>query len=203
MKQIVDNSKDAAREIARKYGVKLDIEALNSLTAALQPRKFKHKAYIYLKGEIIESLFFLSKGLVRQVKSVHNLDIVEDLCHEGDMLISANSMMGHVPSEVDIQTLEPTLAYELEYRDLKELATKYNDINDLLCNMLEDLLIKEIEKRHRLDDTPMQRYTNLLESDGEIIRRSPLKNVASYLRMAPETLSRVRNAINKSENSNS
>jgi hypothetical protein len=41
-------------------------------------------------------------------------------------------------------------------------------------------------------ETAKERYVRTMHENPEIIRRAPLHNVASYLQMTPETLSRVR-----------
>ncbi len=203
MRLVADNSKDAAREIARLYDVRLSFDALSGLTALLQPTKFRHRTFIQEVGERTNSLAFVAKGLIRQYKPDEELDIVEDICHEGEMLICTESLISQQPSELSIQTLEPTILYEMDYQELKELANKLPEIHELLCKMLEGCIIKQAVRQHRMDKHPMERYLDLLHEDSEIVRRTPLRYVASYLRMAPETLSRVRNKINRNENSNS
>ena len=203
MRLVADNSKDAAREMARMYDVRLSFDALSGLTALLQPVKYRHRAIIQEVGETTNTLAFVAKGLIRQYKPDDDLDIVEDICHEGDLLICTESLIGQQPSELCIQTLEPTVLYELDYHELKELAGKLPEINELLCKILESRIMKQATWRHRMDKHPVERYLGLLHEDSEIVRRTPLRYVASYLRMAPETLSRVRNKVNRSEDSNS
>jgi hypothetical protein len=51
---------------------------------------------------------------------------------------------------------------------------------------------KEQREASFLLDTAEQRYRNLLEQEPQMVRRVPLKYLASYLGMTAETLSRVR-----------
>ncbi len=203
MRLVADNSKDAAREIAKIFDMRLSFDALSNLTALLQPTKFRHRAFIQEAGEETTTIAFVAKGLIRQYKPNDDLDIVEDICHEGDLLICTESLISQQPSELYIQTLEPTVLYELDYQELKQLACKLTEIHELLCRMLESRIMKQAARQRQLDKDPVTRYLELLHADSEIIRRTPLKYVASYLRMAPETLSRVRNKVNKREDSNS
>lgn len=203
MRLVADNSKDAAREMARLYDVHLDFEALSSLTALLQPTKFRHRTFILEAGETATTIAFVAKGLIRQYKPDDDLDIVEDICHEGEMLICTESLISEQPSELNVQTLEPTILYEMDYLELKRLASKQTEIHELLCRMLEERIMKLASRMHQQDKGPVERYLELMHSDSEIVRRTPLKYIASYLRMAPETLSRVRNKLNQREDSNS
>ena len=132
-----------------------------------------------------------------------DVEIVYDVCHEDDMLFNMESLISQKPSSLYILTLEPTVIYTIDYQELKLLASKLPEINELLTRLLERCIIRMTARQHTLDLPPMERYLALMEADSEIIRRTPLKHVAWYLRMAPETLSRVRNKLNNRENSNS
>lgn len=197
---VTDNSKDTAREIARKFNMRLSFDALSSLTALLQPRKYRHRTAILRAGETATSISFVAKGLIRQYKPSTELDIVEDICHENNLLICMESMLTQMPSRLEVQTLEPTIIYSMDYQSLKKLAAQLPEINTLLNHILEDCILKQIE-RHRLADlNPRERYLRLMQIDSEVVRRTPLKYVASYLRMAPATLSRIRTAIQNHDN---
>lgn len=202
MKALTENKKDVARELARKYNVRLSIESLNRFTDLLQPMKFRHKTFILEEGNKSNNLMYIVKGLVRQYHSEGGFDRVEDIVHEGDILACVESLFTHTPSHLNVQTLEPTVVYSMNYQYFKELAGEDADLGTLLFSIIESIIIKKEKIYHLLDEAPMEKYSLLLHNDSEIIRRTPLKYVASYLRMAPETLSRVRNAINKSESSN-
>ena len=154
-------------------------------------------------GVISQNICYIVKGLIRQYKIVDDIDVVEDITHEGDILICTESLLKQQPSELFIQTLEPTISYAMDYIEFRSMADKSEDLNQLLYSILEAQILHDKDKYHLLDENPIDRYNILLKTNSEIVRRTPLKYVASYLRMAPETLSRVRNAINKRENSNS
>jgi hypothetical protein len=47
------------------------------------------------------------------------------------------------------------------------------------------------------DYTATERYLQVLKDDKELLQRVPLQYLASYLQVAPETLSRIRNKINR------
>ena len=203
MRLVVDNSKDAAREIARIVDMRLSFDALSNLTALLRPQKYRHRTFIQSPGETTTNIAFIAKGLIRQYRPSDECDIMYDVCHEDDILFSMESLISQTPSPLYIQTLEPTILYEIDYQELKMLACKLPEINELLTRILERCIMRMAARQHYLDLPPMDRYLALMDADSEIIRRTPLKYVAWYLRMAPETLSRVRNKVNRSENSNS
>jgi len=200
MRLVVDNAKDAAREIARIVDMRLSFDALSSLTALLQPQKYRHRTFIQTPGETTTTIAIVAKGLIRQYQPTDEQDAMYDICHEDDILFSMESLISQTPSPLYIQTLEPTIIYAIDYQELKQLATRLPEISELLTRLLERYIMRMAARQHYLDLTPVERYLALMDIDSEIIRRTPLKYVAWYLRMAPETLSRVRNKLNKTEN---
>ncbi len=203
MKVFYDNKRDAVREIARKYNVRLGYDAAGLLADLLQPMHFKHRTLIMEDARTDINMFYLLKGLVRQYCSEDGFDNVVDIVHEGDMLMCNECLFAHIQSQLNVQTLEPTYLYAINYRQFKNLASENRELNDLLFAIVESVIAKKEEMYKLLDETPINKYMTLMQRDSEVIRRTPLKYVASYLRMAPETLSRVRNTINKRESSNS
>jgi len=200
MRLVVDNSKDAAREIARIVDMRLSFDALSGLTALLHPQKYRHRTFVQTPGETTTTIAFVAKGLIRQYQQTDEQDMMYDVCHEDDILFSMESLISQTPSPLYIQTLEPTIIYAIDYQELKLLASRLPEINELLTRILERCIMRMAARQHYLDLPPIERYLALMNADSEIIRRTPLKYIAWYLRMAPETLSRVRNKLNNREN---
>ena len=195
---IANTPKDAARELARKYDVRLSTESLNNLSMLLHSDRFRHRTFILKAGEQSNVLYFVTKGLIRQYKEVEgDDDLIQDIVHEGDILFFQQCILTNSPSSLNVQTLEPTILYGADYSDLRTLADSNPEINQLLFAILEATITKQMQHRDMLDMHPRERYLALMQNESEIVRRTPLKYIASYLRMAPETLSRVRNAINR------
>ncbi len=196
---IANTPKDAARELARRYNVRLSSESLNSLAMLLHSDRYRHRTFVLKAGEQSNILYFVAKGLIRQYKEIgkDNDDVIQDIVHEGNILFFQQCLLSDTPSSLNVQTLEPTILYGAEYSDLKALADTTPDINQLLYTILEATIKKQNKHLDMLDMHPRERYLAFMEDESEIVRRTPLKYVASYLRMAPETLSRVRNAINR------
>lgn len=203
MKAFLDNKRDAAREIARKYNVKMGVESVSMLSEMLQPVHFRHRTLILDAGDVCADILYLVRGLVRQYHTEDDgTDSVVDIVHEGDMLVCNESLFAGQPSRLKVQTLEPTYAYGMNYKYFKNLASENKEVSTLLFAIMESVIIKKEEIYNLLDESPINKYLALMKRDSEVIRRTPLKYVASYLRMAPETLSRVRNTINKRESGN-
>ena len=73
------------------------------------------------------------------------------------------------------------------------LATRHAVWRELSLRIAERELAHKIDKELRIRTlTPEQRYTELVRSNSYLVHRVPQYHLASYLGIAPETLSRIR-----------
>jgi CRP/FNR family transcriptional regulator, anaerobic regulatory protein len=60
---------------------------------------------------------------------------------------------------------------------------------------MESLIVQQIEREvDLLTASPTERLARVLKRSPNLFQEVPLKYIASYLRMTPETLSRIRNS---------
>lgn len=59
--------------------------------------------------------------------------------------------------------------------------------------ILESFVLQQMEReRDILTSSPMERYNRVLKRSPQLFQEIPNKYIASYLRMTPETLSRIK-----------
>jgi CRP-like cAMP-binding protein len=102
------------------------------------------------------------------------------------------SFLTQQPSQHIIQATAGSEVLGLHAQDFHELA-KVSDIFFRLGRIFEQAIQNQDFQHNRL--TPEQKYELLLATKPEVLQYFPLKHIASYLCMTPETLSRVRKKI--------
>lgn len=196
MISIAKTPKDAVRELAHRYDVKLSTESSNILISMMHSERFRHRSMIMKPNDSCSTLFFITKGLIRIYDVNEEQDEqTRDILHEHDVLLMEQCLFSDMQSTFYVQTLEPTILYGIDFTTLKALADTHPDINQLLYKILAQDILQKDDYLNTLYLHPKDRYTHLLKTNSEVVRRTPLKYIASYLRMAPETLSRVRNTM--------
>ena len=173
----------------------LSREQIHELADILVCRKFKKGERILDEGEVCRSMLYLEKGLTRQFYFKYDKDLTEHIAYEGGVVICLESYLKEEPTRLMIETLEPTIAWDIPKDKIEELALKDAEIGVWYRKLFEASLIESQVKADTLRFEPAhERYNKLLQLHPEILMRAPLVYIASLLQMTPETLSRVRSA---------
>ena len=164
-------------EIARKIAevnCPLSRESVHALAEIVVCKKYRKGEIVLKAGEVCKAMLFIEKG----------------------MIICIESYFKQEPTRLMVETLEPSVVWELPKAQIEELASKYDDIEQLYRKFIEHSLIESQIKADALRFEPAhERYNKLLRLHPEILKRAPLVYIASLLQMTPETLSRVRSSL--------
>lgn len=194
MKELVNDTRDIARELARKYST-MTHEELDVLESILMPMKFTKGEMILREGEICENIYYIERGLVRQFYFKNGKQITEHLGEDRSIFMCIESLFREEPTSLQVEALEPTLVYMLPKRRLDEVALHNVNIQILYRKILEEsLIISQIHADLVRFETAQSRYKKMCKLWPQVVLRAPLVYIASYLQMTPETLSRVRAA---------
>lgn len=188
-----DRRRDVAREICRIYDVKLSVEALHAFTNILVPMKVLRGHKLVSEGQVCNHMFYVDRGMVLQYYTKNNATVTEHISHEGDMVVCIESFFLREPSKIVASMIEPGVVYGIPHEEMEAIASHTFELCRLIFKFYQRALIISQRKADVLRfETAKERYIRTLRENPEIIRRAPLHNVASFLQMTPETLSRVR-----------
>lgn len=188
---------DIIKEICLQLNVKLSYDTMVRAAEYVEPTKLLRGKSIIKEGEICKSAFFIQKGLILKTYVKNGTILTEDIVHEGDIVTSEESLYKEVPSIHTASIVEPAIIYVLAYNNMRKAVEKLPEIAKLICAIDHYLMLRAKKHEDRLRfESSRNRYIKLIEQDPEVIRRAPLHNVASFLQMTPETLSRVRSTVN-------
>ncbi len=155
--------------------------------------KLKRNEYLCKAGDYSTSIYMILDGAVR----AYRLENDEEQCirfgYKGSLMVSLDSYFGKRPTEFFIQALKNTEVSVIPKSHFDELIHADLEFKNGYLEMLENLTIQQMEREiDLLINNPMERYQRVLERSPALFQHIPLKYIASYLRMSPETLSRLR-----------
>lgn len=166
---------------------------VSRLTSVAREIRVCKKHLLVEQGRKTDSIFFITDGLFR---AVHMRDGSEEtllFATTGDPFTSIHSMSAGEPAAFSWQALEDSEVLAVSFSDFDELLRIDNDLHWWLSKALLDQLYV-LERRYVWigNTNATQRYETLLRIRPGIIHKIPVKYIAQYLSIKPETLSRIR-----------
>jgi CRP-like cAMP-binding protein len=152
--------------------------------------------WLLREGQIARFIFFVESGLVRSVRPDDGRDINLDFSLEGDYVTHLRSLRSQTAADYGLQAMEAASLVELGGEALFDLYSQSPEIESFGRQVVEGLLMRQETQAHlfRLQ-SPTERYSFFTSHYPELLQRVSLTNLASYLGVSRETLSRIRGRI--------
>jgi CRP-like cAMP-binding protein len=155
--------------------------------------KLKRNDFLIEKDVVETKLFYVIKGSMRIYFPHEHEEICVGFAYDHSLICSYPSFIQDKPSLYYIQALSATELMAITKKDFYNLFQHHREIESTWRMLEEDALMGKIEREtEMLTYTPEERYHRLLKRSPQVFQMIPKKYIASYLRMTPETLSRIR-----------
>lgn len=171
-------------------------ESFELFQGILRERNLQKGETWILEGEVCTKLGFISRGLMRSYYYKDKKDITVSFSSKGEFITSMSSFISQKPSYESIEALDNCQIYELEYMDLMAVFKEDRHLEHIYRLILEQYYI-DLEQQLIFSKfkSAKDRYLELMEKRPFIIHKASVGQVASYLDMSLETLSRIRATI--------
>lgn len=172
----------------------LDDEEKKLLEARTIERKIKRRQMILQEGYICKHYFFIIEGCFRMY-SVDKKGIEHNILFvaENDWVSDIGSFHTEKPSKLFIEAIEPSVILQIEKQDLLFLYINVPKFDRNFRVIIENKFI-ELQNRllQNISSTATERYLSFLEQYPKLALRLPNTQIASYLGITPEFLSKIR-----------
>jgi CRP/FNR family transcriptional regulator, anaerobic regulatory protein len=160
-------------------------------------RKIKRRQMILQEGLICKHYSFVMKGCFRMYGidengKEHNIQFAA----ENDWITDIGSFYSDKPSKLYIEAIEPSVILQIEKLDLYFLFISIPKLTRIFKVIIEDKYV-ELQNRvlQNISSTSQQRYLSFLEQYSNLALRLPNTQIASYLGITPEFLSKIRKEL--------
>ena len=169
-------------------------EALQKdLVQTLKVETIPKKTILLREGEVFQRMYFIEKGLARAFYFDEGKEHTSWFMKEGDFIISVNSFYKQVASQESIEVLEDSIMASITYGQLQELYQKHLEFNIISRVLTEHYYSLSEERLFAMrQSSAKHRFEFFITRYPELAKRISLKQMASFLRMTPETISRLR-----------
>ncbi|MBM1106241.1 Crp/Fnr family transcriptional regulator [Aurantibacter crassamenti] len=176
---------------------KLSEEEALAIEESFPIRSFDKGHFLLQQGQVAKDSYFVIKGCVRKYSTNSDgEDRTTDFFTEGHSVANFNSLSNQKPSNHSFVCSEKTTVAVLNTEKEKALYKRFPRFEAICRVEFEKMMGEKVDDFEKfVGKTPEEKYLYVLKERPDLINRVPQYQLASYLGVKPETLSRIRKRI--------
>ena len=177
----------------------LQAEEIQRVVAEVTIKTVKKGSFLLREGQIPQVCYHVFKGCVREYYLVDGEEKTSEFYLEGDSISDDLSKIERRPSRKYWECLEDTTLSVFTQAQEEKMYRLFPSIESL-CRIETEKKLGQFRElmAFYLASSPEERYLNLLNTRPNLLTRVPQYQLASYLGVKPESLSRIRGRIQAS-----
>ena len=180
------------QETLKSYFPILEEESLNDIVKHSSYLKSTKGAQLISEGKRHHYIYLIVKGSVKSYYLKDSKEVCMWFSLENEIIGTTSTIQGDTSKET-IELLEDSELIKLNIEKIKELTQKDLSISNVLNSLWEEHATFLEERLYQLQFMNSQeRYKALIKDNPEILQRVSLTDIASFLGVSRETLSRIR-----------
>ena len=181
------------RQLIKDFSKNIQNDELDFVMTHFSTKYIEKGEYLLTENKICKQLSIVKSGCF---KVIYNSDTIIWFAFENMPITEMQSFISQTPSQFEIQAIEKSEVFTIDFDEMQMLYDKYDSFKTFGLRLTERILSKTISRATSLQfDSPEIRYQKLFENPN-YLSRIPLQDLASYLGITPNSLSRIRSRIN-------
>ncbi|MBO9728701.1 MAG: Crp/Fnr family transcriptional regulator [Chitinophaga sp.] len=174
------------------------------LSGFLREKKFKANDIIFRGGNVCEAMYFVIAGTARsyfvndqgqEYTWTFNFNDA-DATFENSIIIDHHSFINQTPSALTVEVIKDLDAVELRYKDFEIMMAASAKMHDIVKVFTDNGFSYTYQRAFNLfTRSAKDRYLQLLKDAPYLLNKFSHYHIASYLGIAPQSLSRLRREI--------
>ncbi|MCW8896699.1 MAG: Crp/Fnr family transcriptional regulator [Flavobacteriales bacterium] len=149
--------------------------------------------FLKLGGTTDTNIYFVESGSLCVFVMDEDEEQIIRFGYNNDLIVSLDSFLTEQASDFYIQAIKKSKVRVIPKQQFIAFVNESNENQQMWISMLEDLVLQQIEReKDILTTSPKERYNRVLKRSPQLFQEIPNKYIANYLRMTPETLSRLK-----------
>lgn len=187
------------KEVIEKFRSKcgLDTESMEALIENMTDVCFKKGDVVIECGDMDDSIYIIKTGIWRSCIDRDGSELTLWFSGDNSFVVDVWCYQRREPSRIRIISETESQAYRIKKAEIERLCAVSLVISNTIRRIFEYHAATYEESNMSLLEcqTGEERYLALLRDSPELFLRIPLNKLASYLRLTPQSLSRIRASI--------
>ena len=168
-------------------------EEENDVIAAFPIKTFEKGTYLIKEGKYVKDAYFVVSGCIREYTLQDGEEKTTAFYTEQQSAVDFVALTQKKPSKINFICTEETTVAIVNAEKEQALYKKHPRFESFCRSGVEQMMGQKQEQlAESINLKPEQRYQKLVAERPELINRVPQYQIASYLGIKPETLSRIR-----------
>lgn len=153
----------------------------------------KRNDYLKISGSIDTNLYYILSGSLKITILNDGEEHIIRFGYKNNFITSLDSFITEKPSDFSIQAIKQTELKVISKSVYMDFINQSAENKQLWNTILEQLILQQLEReKDILTTSPKERFERVFKRSPQLFQEIPNKHIASYLRMSPETLSRLK-----------
>ncbi|MCB0685570.1 MAG: Crp/Fnr family transcriptional regulator [Saprospiraceae bacterium] len=171
-------------------------EESEAIGQSMRRKTFAKGDHLLREGQLSVSTYFILEGCVREYVLKDGEEATTNFFTEEQWAISLNNFTPDIPAKHNWVCVEDTTVVVGDEAQAQALFKRFPRFETISRTIMEAAFAEQkAALSSYYTDSPEQRYLRLLESRPGLLQRVPQYQLASYIGVKPESLSRIRKRI--------
>lgn len=177
----------------------LNSEAKTFLEGCIEETEYRAGQKLLEAAQICRKVYYIKNGLIRAYYLNDGNEVTSRFMEDGYIFTSWLSFYTQQPGHEYAEAIEHTIIESITYEDIQNLYSMFPEININGRKIVEHAFYLSEQRTQLLrKHTAEEKYEIFISESPTLLQRVSQKQIASYLGMNEETLSRVRTRFHKS-----
>jgi CRP-like cAMP-binding protein len=162
----------------------------------IEKRTYRKNEFITREGQVENYVYLIKSGGVKVTYTPNDVAFIVCFWFKDDMFSSLVSFLERSPSQTNIIAIADTEVERVNYSHIQQYYKDYHVVSEVGRKLIEfNFIMKAKKELEMLSKTAEERYMELIEQSGHLVLELSVKEIASYLGIHPESLSRIRRKL--------
>src|SRR5690606_7822597 len=170
----------------------------NLLSSPDIPKKellLKRNEFLIREGDLNTNLYFIKEGAILAYVMEEEEEQIIRFGYKNDFISAIDSFISGKPTQFFFKAVKKTFLIQISKSSLIKMISGNIELMSEWAELLQKLSLQQLEReRDLLTSSPKARYERVLKRSPQLFQEIPHRYIANYLRMSPETLSRLKNS---------
>ncbi len=170
-------------------------EIENAINESAFFKSYKKGTILLKEGDFSYECYFIVEGCIRSYFLKDGEEKTIEFYTE-EQVVTPTILRKSTPSKYYLECIEDTVVNVGNPALEKEMFQQYPQLESLSRVIAEVIVVKQQESFTEFKTSnPEERYLNILKTRPDLLQRVPQHQIASYLGIKPESLSRIKKRL--------